>query len=101
MKTIIGFTLLPLICLGVSILTGIVILIALRRGTQSIKTYMEEQESDAKKSGSTDTRWARADMKSDQQLSAVNEPTAVCPACGAENQIGSSTCPYCGRNLWL
>jgi len=99
MRTIVGFTLLPLICLGVSILTGIVILFALRRGTQSIKTYMEEQESDDEKSGSIDTRWARADLKCDQQPSTINEPTAACPACGAENPFGSLTCQYCRRKL--
>lgn len=102
MKALLGLTFLPLICLGVTLIIGVVILFALRRGTRTINDYMENQKgaSDTpKEAANPDTRWARSDLKSEASLPAATGATSACPACGGENSPGSTVCQYCGRKL--
>lgn len=99
MKFLLGLTFLPLICLGVSIIIGIVILVALRRGTQTVSQYAEEQQNSVNGNVSANTRWARGDLKGvDQPVIDVSAVTA-CPACGGSNPEGSAACKFCGREL--
>jgi hypothetical protein len=99
MKTLFGIAILPLICLGVMILTAVVVIFALRRGTQAINQQIQENTAVPENSFPTNTRWARGDLKSVPQPELAEEPTKTCPACGGENPAGSSSCAYCGRTL--
>ena len=91
--------LLPLICLGVMILTAVVVIFALRRGTQAISQQVQENTTVPENGSTANTRWARGDLKSTPQLERTDQPMKACPACGGENTGDSSSCTYCGRAL--
>jgi len=92
----------PAICLGVIVLTGLMLIFALRRGTRSIQENLEKQtqsESSSKPSESANTRWARGDMEAAQQPPRTRTKMVSCPTCGGENPTGASVCSFCGREL--
>jgi hypothetical protein len=105
MRTIPALILGAALCLGLIILTIVLIFFALRRGTRVISQGLkervdkEEPKTDISEPVSANTRWARGDLK------AVTEPPKVeiilepCPACGGENPKGASVCAFCGRKL--
>jgi len=94
-----GFSLIPLICLGVFLVSGIVILFSLRRGTRSIQDYLEKQETTPHQTENHDTRWAKAELKSSAEPSSPSVIPAKCPACGGENPADEKTCQFCGGDL--
>ena len=98
-KALFGIAILPLICLGVILLTGVVIIFALRRGTQSINEKVKEYSSPTEISTGANNRWARGDLKGTAQSKAKKIEMKTCPACGGENPSTSSTCAFCGRTL--
>ncbi len=91
--------LLPLICLGMMILTAVVVIFALRRRTQAISQQVQENTALPENGPPANTRWARGDLKSTPQPDKTEELMKACPACGGENAAGSSSCTYCGRAL--
>ena len=99
MEALFGIAILPLICLGVMILTAVVFIFTLQRGTKAISEQLKEQEDTLAKLGSGNTRWARGDLKSAPQPEKTGKPMKTCPACGGENAAGSSSCAFCGRAL--
>ena len=89
-------------CLGVLILTAIIVLLALRRGTQTISRQLKENDqpiSQPHEFSNTNTRWARADLKAEPEPSQAEIQLSPCPACGGENPAGSNLCSFCGRKL--
>jgi len=98
-KTILGIAILPLICLGVMILTAVVVIFALRRRTLAVSKQVQENMSVSKNNSPTNTRWARGDLKGEPHLEKSNEPMKSCPACGGDNAASSSSCAYCGTAL--
>ena len=99
MKTLLGITILPLLCLGVTVVTAAVIIFALRRRTQAINQQLQENKDMNENNSPANTRWARGDLKSAPQSLKAREMMKTCPACGAENSAGSSSCAYCGSAL--
>ena len=99
MEALFGIAILPLICLGVMILTAVVVIFALRRGTQAINQQVQENTAVPEKGSPANTRWARGDLKSTQQPKKTDQPMKACPACGGENAAGCSSCTFCGRAL--
>ena len=99
MEALFGIAILPLICAGVMILTAVVVIFALRRGTKTISKHLKEQENALAEPGSGNTRWAHGDLKSGLQTEKTEQPMKTCPACGGENAAGSSSCTYCGSAL--
>lgn len=99
MEVLFGIAILPLICLGVIILTAVVVIFALRRRTQTITRQVQENTALSKNGSSTDTRWTRGDMRSVPQSEKIERLMKACPACGGENAASSSSCAYCGRAL--
>ena len=99
METLFGIAILPLICLGVMILTTAVIIFALKRGTQAISQQMQDNTVVSENGSQTNTRWARGDLKGASKPVKTEEAMKACPACGGDNSAGSSTCAYCGRAL--
>ena len=98
-KALFGIAILPLICLGVILLTGVVIIFALRRGTQSINEKVKEYGTPAEINATANNRWAREDLKEPEQGLAKKIDMKTCPACGGENPNTSSACAFCGRTL--
>ena len=98
-ETLLGIAILPLICLGVMILTAVVVFFALRRRTQSVNQQVQENPTVSENSFHTNTRWAHGDLKGEPHLEKSKEPTKTCPACGGENAASSSSCAYCGTTL--
>jgi len=105
-----GLIMLPLFCLIVIILTGVLIWIVVKRGGRTVQDYLESQESqDKQRSGSpdlgenaaanTNTRWARGDLRSQTAARPTPTPVTICGACGAENPAGESKCQSCGQPL--
>ena len=89
------------VCLGIVVLTSIVIFLALRRGTQAISQRLKDEDNGASNSDEsieTESRWARADLAEKDQPGVIIE-MAACPACGGENTVGAVACAYCGRKL--
>ena len=91
--------LLPLICLGVMILTAVVVIFALRRGTHAISQQVQENTAFPANDSPANTRWARGDLKSGPQPKKIESPMKTCPPCGGENAADRSSCTYCGRAL--
>jgi len=98
-ETLLGIAILPLICLGVMILTTVVVIFALRRRTQSVNQRVQEKPTVSENSFPTNTRLARGDLKGEPHLEKSEEPTKTCPACGGVNAASSSSCAYCGTTL--
>lgn len=89
-------------CLGVLILTAIIVLLALRRGTQTLSRQLKENDQplpQLDEPASANTRWARADLKANPQPPRSEIQLIPCPACGGENPAGSNACSFCGRKL--
>jgi len=99
MEALFGIAILPLICLGVMLLTAIVVIFALRRGTQAISQQVQKKSVFPEDSSPTNTRWARGDLKNAPKREKSGEPMKTCSACGGENAAGSNTCAYCGAVL--
>ena len=99
MKTLIGIAIVPLICIGVMILTAAVVIFALRRGTRAINKQVQENAVSGDKSASANTRWARGDLESTPKPGKIKQPMKTCPACGGENTSDSTVCAFCGRVL--
>ena len=99
MKTFLGIAILPLICLGGTILTAAVIIFALRRRTQAINQQVQENKDINENGSPANTRWVRGDMKTAPQSLKAREMMKTCPVCGGENAVGSSSCSYCGSAL--
>jgi len=90
------------ICLGVVVLTLLVIVFTLRRGSQVIREKLEsEPDSDSQpvESSIANTRWARGDLKAAPEALRPEVTMIPCPACGGENPTGASSCAFCGRKL--
>jgi len=99
MEVLFGIAILPLICLGVMILTAVVVLFTLQRGTRAISKQLKEQKNTLAEPGSGNTRWARGDLTSALKPKKTEQLMNTCSACGGENAAGSSSCAYCGRAL--
>jgi uncharacterized membrane protein len=99
MKNILTLGIIPLLCLIVMILTALVVIFALRRGTKKINEQAQEYTSESNRNSSANSRWARGDLHGSQPLAKEEEPMLTCPACGGENVAGSSTCAFCGKKL--
>jgi len=90
------------LCLGVIILTVVLIFIALKRGSRVISQGLKERADEDAQSVdpvNADNRFARGDLKSASTPGEVEVATFVCPACGGENPGNSGVCAYCGRKL--
>ena len=99
MEVLFGIAILPLICLGVMILTAVVVILAIRRGTQVINQQVQENTSVPENGSTANTRWARGDLMSAPKPEKTEEPMNTCSAGGGENAASSSSCEYCGRAL--
>ena len=98
-ETLLGIVILPLICLGVMILTAVVVIFALKRRTQAASEQVQENMTASENDSPTNTRWARGDLKGEPHINKIEEPMKTCPACGGENAVSSSSCAYCGTAL--
>jgi len=99
MARIFSFGVLALMCLGVVILTMLVIIFALRRGTRKINEQVDEITSRQDGSADGNTRWARGNLADVSPPPAPEKPMLACPACGGENEAGASVCSFCGSKL--
>ncbi|MDK2980688.1 MAG: hypothetical protein PWQ55_1035 [Chloroflexota bacterium] len=103
MRIATSLLMLPLFCLIVIILTGILIWMVVKRGNRTVQDYLENQESSPHEPGKAgtgaNTRWARGDLLSPSSTKPAAEPATTCPACGAENPAGASQCASCGQPL--
>jgi uncharacterized membrane protein len=99
MRNVIGLALIPLICMIVTILTAVVVVFALRRGTRAINEQAQDVIAQKQQTSSGNTRWARGDLQSENLEAPKPQPTIACPACGGENTAGSSTCTFCSSKL--
>jgi len=99
MRNLFGLALIPLLCMGVTILTALVIIFALRRGTKAINEQAQDIKSKQDQAASANTRWARGDLQGEAKPLQATRPPVTCPACGGENAAGSSSCGFCGNQL--
>ena len=101
MRIATGILLLPLFCLLVIILTGILIWVVVKRGSHTVQDYLESQESTPRETtnSNANTRWARGDLLSEKSSTPAKGPATICSACGAENPAGESRCQSCGQTL--
>jgi hypothetical protein len=99
MKALLGLAIFPLICIGITILTVVLIIFALRRRTQTINQQLQEKVEVTENGTPTNTRWARGDLKSAPKSHKTRETMKLCPACGGENPTGTSICAYCRSAL--
>lgn len=103
MRIATGFLIMPLFCLVVIILTGVLIWVVVKRGNRTVQDYLEKQESSPPEAGdsraSANTRWARGDLQSQPAPKPAAGPVTICAACGAENPAGKSQCQSCGQPL--
>jgi len=99
MKNFIGFALIPMACLVVMILTAVVVIFALRRGTRAINDEVRDIVDKQNGTSGENTRWARGDLEGAPRIPKKEKPRTTCPACGGENPAKSRACAYCGRNL--
>lgn len=106
MRIATGLLILPLFCLVVIILTGVLIWVVVKRGGRTVQDYLESQEKRADSprktedsSASANTRWARGELQSQSTPKPTAGPVTICAACGAENPAGESKCQSCGQPL--
>ena len=100
MKIVTGLLIMPLLCLIVVILTGILIWVVVKRGSHTVQDYLESQdkpansprETEDSSSTSANTRWARGELQSQSTPRPAPGPVTICAACGAENPAGESKC---------
>lgn len=100
MSVVSGLLIMPLFCLGVFLLTGLAILLVLRRGTQTIQASMakvEQLEQKLPAENSAGDGKSNPDSQSEEMR--VKITLTTCPACGAENPAGQIACSYCGSKL--
>jgi hypothetical protein len=96
MRLITSFLLFPMACVGFFLITGLVMLILVRRGTQAVQDSMQRIETLPQKIPSVD--YASDSIPSDTGK-AENVALQPCPACGGSNPPGAAACQYCGRKL--
>jgi len=103
MRNAIWLLLGPAICLVVLVLTTLIVVFAMRRGTRTVQDALERREKGdqppVQEARSADTRWARGDLKSPPQPPRRDPRMVSCPECGGENPAGTAECVYCGRKL--
>lgn len=106
MRIATGLLIMPLLCLIVIIVTGILIWVVVKRGSHTVQDYLESQEKRAPSphetqdsSASANTRWARGELQSQSSPKPTPGPVTICAACGAENPAGESKCQSCGQPL--
>ena len=99
MRPFLGIAIMPLICLGVIILTTALIILFMRRRTQTVSQQVRDKLGEAESSSTGNTRWARGDLKGTPKPKAAKPKMSPCPGCGGENPSGSKSCAYCGRAL--
>ncbi len=102
MRAVSGLIIGVALCLGLVILTVVLILLVLRRGSRVISQTLKENDEQAANPSepvSANTRWARGDMKAAPKPPKVEIVMEPCPACGGENPKGASVCAFCGRKL--
>jgi hypothetical protein len=90
------------LCLGVIILTIVLIFIALKRGSRVISQGLKQRADEVAQSDdqvNSNDRFARGDLKSAPTPSVAEVSKAACPACGGENSRGAGVCTFCGRKL--
>jgi hypothetical protein len=92
---------LPLFCLVVILVTGILIWVVVKRGNRTAQDYLEKQESTPRETEGTNanSRWARGDLLSERTTTPPAGPATICPSCGAENPAGTAHCQSCGQTL--
>ena len=99
MKNLFSLALIPLFCMIVTILTAVVIIFALRRGTKKINEQAEQVISEKESNTPANTRWARGDLQGDPGTATPTPTMLACPSCGGENPANSNSCAFCGRKL--
>lgn len=90
------------LCLGVIILTIVLIFLALKRGSRAISQELKERADENAQSVdpvSPNNRLARSDLKAVPTPLKTETAMDACPACGGENPGGAGVCAYCGRKL--
>lgn len=91
-----------LICIGVFVLFGLVLIFALVRGTRAVRDGFKEQAADGQReesAGDPNTHWARGDTAPAPDSPRKPQGMANCPSCGGNNPDDASACAYCGRKL--
>ena len=91
-----------LICVGVPILLGLVLIFALSRGMRTVREGLKKQVAEPREestSGEVNTRWAHGDTAPAPDVQRAPKAVVVCPSCGGENPNGAIACAYCGRKL--
>ncbi len=96
MRVITGFLLFPMACVGFFLITGLVMLIFLRRGTQAVQDSMQKIETLEQKIPAVDR--AGNSIPADPVI-VENVALQSCPACGGSNPPNAAVCQYCGRKL--
>jgi len=96
MRVITGFLLFPMACVGFFLITGLVMLIFLRRGTQVMQDSMQRIETLEQKIPSVDHAGGSNPSDTSKTENIAPQP---CPACGGSNSPGAAACQYCGRML--
>jgi hypothetical protein len=96
MRLITSFLLFPMACVGFFLITGLVMLIFVRRGTQAVQDSMQRIETLQQKIPATE--YADGITPSDPG-NAENAALQPCTACGGSNPPGAAVCQYCGRKL--
>lgn len=99
MRNLFALAIIPLACMGVTILTALVIIFALRRGTKSINKQAQDVITQKEQPINGNTRWTRGDLQGEPRHTPAPTAMATCPACGGENTSGSASCAFCGRQL--
>lgn len=90
------------LCLGIIVLTIVLLIFALRRGSRAVRQGLQEQETQGTSPDASigaSTRWARGDLKAAPEPPKMEVVMAPCPACGGENHRGAAVCGFCGRKL--
>lgn len=90
------------LCLGVIILTSVLLFIALKRGSRVIRQGLKDRADEDVQSVdrvNADNPLARGNLKSAPPSLEVAVAMDACPACGGENPRGAGICAYCGRKL--
>ena len=90
------------LCLGLVVLTAVLIILALRRGSRAISQGMKEraeEQAETPQPVSANSRWARGDLQAAPEPPKADVVLEPCPACGGENPRGAQVCAFCGRKL--
>jgi ribosomal protein L40E len=92
---------LPLLCLGVLLLTVLILVLVLRRSTHHIQESLGKIDEMEKKVAAAPTDQRQSEMPSDARVEPAEdgETVMICPACGGDNPRGATICQYCGRKF--